>query len=201
MGQKSVLGRGTYGLSKPLGAIEQQDRGDHVGRADEGHAEHRQRVAGNGPGPVVPAPLDEVPGRHPQAIADELPCASNDSDNRCRGPEGREVGPDDAARALVDHVGEQADQAEAEDERPRPQPRPTRAICDRAQVAGQQLGQGSGAGCGDRRGFRRAPADAERSARRHRPRVRATGGSGCLRPRSGCQGARDARLPSRLARW
>ena len=63
---------------------------------------------------------DGVPGHDPQPVADELARSGDHPDERRGRAEGAEVGPDDAPRTLVHHVGEQAHEPEGHDEVPRP---------------------------------------------------------------------------------
>jgi hypothetical protein len=58
----------------------------------------------------------EIAGEQPEHQTDGLPGAGHHADQRGGGAIGREVRPDDAARALVDDVPEGRDHAEKQDE-------------------------------------------------------------------------------------
>lgn len=83
---------------------------------ERGHGNHVHRVTEKGDGPIGPGAIGEASREEAQAGAQHFANAGNDGNLKCRGAEIPEVRADDAMRALIGHVGEQAYDAKTDDE-------------------------------------------------------------------------------------
>jgi hypothetical protein len=87
-----------------------------TGKRQERYREQVEQVPGDGNRPILPRPVAEITRDEPRAEAQQLTKAGDNSDRRRGGAECAQVGPGDAARPLVSHVTEEADDPQKDDE-------------------------------------------------------------------------------------
>ena len=80
-----------------------------TGKRQERYREQVEQVPGDGNRPIFPRPVAEIARDEPGAVAQQLAEASDNSDRRRRDAEHAKIGAGDAARPLISHVTEEAD--------------------------------------------------------------------------------------------
>ncbi len=80
------------------------------------HRGHLHEVAEERHRPELPRPLADAPGEKPQPIAEQLAQPGHHADDRAGRAQGFEERPGDAAAALIDEVGKEADHSDHEHE-------------------------------------------------------------------------------------
>ena len=118
-GEQCVAGRAAYTLAEPLGRDQCSGAADGSREREAGHREQVQGIAAIEKQPVAVGAVGASPGQPTHGIAQAFGAAPDQSRQHGSGTELVQVGADDAACALVGHVGEQADHAHRDDEAPR----------------------------------------------------------------------------------
>ena len=115
---ESIASRAGERMALPIRSAIMRERPDSQRpvSASGRHREQVEDVADNGGQPISAGAIADVAGNQPNGIADQLAETGDDPDDGCGRAEQGQIGAGDAPRALVRHVGEQADDAEQNDE-------------------------------------------------------------------------------------
>src|SRR6266404_9651542 len=94
-----------------------------TGERQERYGEQVEQIPGDGNCPIPPRPVAEITRDEPRAEAQQLAKPGDNSDRRRGGAERTQIRPGDAARPLISHVAEEADDPQKDDEQDSTLPR------------------------------------------------------------------------------
>ncbi len=115
-GKQNVAGGAAQALAGALGDDEGGGHRPVQRKSQQRNGDHGESIAEDGEGPVGAGAVGQAAGEEAQAGGQHFAETGDEADLGGVGAEILEEGAEDAARALIRHVGKQADHAEAEDE-------------------------------------------------------------------------------------
>src|SRR6266571_1820696 len=115
-GKQNVDGRSAQTFAGALSDDQQRCRLPIPGKREKRHCDEIQKISEDRNRPVSACSIDELARKQAQARGDHFAQPRDETNLRCGRAEALKERPDNAARAFISHIGEQADYAKGDDE-------------------------------------------------------------------------------------